>query len=151
MPDTPSPPPGNDSPPVDNSPHGGNSPHGDNSPPGAASAPLDLRTALALREDPGLQPERTALAWQRTAVSFFAASLLILRWVETLGIIAVAMVLLSGLAAGWTIWHTRARLRHASRVFPEAPVEIAALDVAVTITALLTLAGLGVWTVLATT
>lgn len=101
--------------------------------------------ATPKREDPGLQPERTALAWQRTAVSFFAASLLVLRWVERLGATAVLMILLAGLAAGWTIWHTRARLRRAEAIFPHAPAELAGRDVTVTVAALLVLGMLGLW------
>lgn len=33
-----------------------------------------------LHEDPGLQPERTTLAWTRTAVSLMVASAVLLRW-----------------------------------------------------------------------
>jgi len=51
--------------------------------------------------DPGLQPERTALAWTRTMIALCAVALLVLRLTDRLGPAAtaiVAVVAVAGLA-----------------------------------------------------
>ncbi|MGX9349046.1 DUF202 domain-containing protein [Microbacterium sp. KNMS] len=52
--------------------------------------------------DPGLQPERTLLAWRRTCLSFGLASLVAMRFTaESLGLAAVIVGLVgAGLAVG---------------------------------------------------
>lgn len=50
-------------------------------------APGDTR-----HEDPGLQPERTALAWTRTSLSLCVASATLLRWTRVLGPWALVLV-----------------------------------------------------------
>jgi Cu2+-exporting ATPase len=51
--------------------------------PPAADGPLD--------GDPGLQPERTALAWGRTVLTLIAASAVCLRWLPDQGPFVLAM------------------------------------------------------------
>jgi uncharacterized membrane protein YidH (DUF202 family) len=61
--------------------------------------------------DPGLQPERTALAWQRTAVAFFANAAVFARtglalsdsfiaWMAFAGLMACAVTAACGLSRG---------------------------------------------------
>lgn len=55
-----------------------------------------------LHTDPGLQPERTVLAWGRTLVSFLVVSAVFLRWLPhygwgIVGLIAICMLLASGI------------------------------------------------------
>lgn len=54
-----------------------------------------------IHEDPGLQPERTTLAWTRTTVSFAVAAAILLRWLPHYGVLVIALILLmAGIAAG---------------------------------------------------
>jgi len=73
--------------------------------------------------DPGLQPQRTTLAWNRTALAVLVNALLMLRLGEQSGqpaTIALGIVLLAAAAAvtagGW--WRRKALERSAA---PEAP------------------------------
>lgn len=61
-------------------------------------------------QDPGLQPERTALAWGRTSLALVVASAMFLRWVPSHGWFAGALVLLT-LVAAVTI-HSTQRKRY---------------------------------------
>lgn len=101
-----------------------------------------------VREDPGLQPERTSLAWQRTALSFVAASLLFLRWAAQHGPIVGVVVGLAVLAATWIFFHTRTRLRRIGRFFPAPGLEPATTEVAVVTGAVLALAVAALWVTL---
>ena len=110
-------------------------------------SPSDQPTA---RDDPGLQPERTALAWQRTAISFAAASLLFLRWATQHGPLVVVLVMAAVATATWIFVHTRTRLRRVVHHFPSLGLEPAASEVLV-VTAAATILGVAaVWVTLAT-
>jgi uncharacterized membrane protein YidH (DUF202 family) len=65
--------------------------------------------------DPGLQPERTALAWRRTALALVAGSLVATRILpEVLGGWAVLLGLAGVFSAGGLLWavHRRYRTHH---------------------------------------
>lgn len=47
---------------------------------------------LALHDDPGLQPERTTLAWARTTVSYTVASAILLRWLPYFGLLMAGLI-----------------------------------------------------------
>jgi hypothetical protein len=61
----------------------------------------------------GAQNERTALAWQRTALSLMVASAILARLTYArLGVLAaVASALAFGVSA-WVFWESRGRYRH---------------------------------------
>ncbi|SDC07297.1 Uncharacterized membrane protein YidH, DUF202 family [Raineyella antarctica] len=52
-----------------------------------------MRSPAPVHDDPGLQPERTQLAWVRTTLSFMAVGLLALRLGVTAGIDVSAIIL----------------------------------------------------------
>ena len=53
---------------------------------------------------------RTALAWQRTALSLLAGAAIVARLtLDSLGLVAVAAFLVVLPLAGWVLWESRAR------------------------------------------
>jgi len=102
------------------------------------------------RTDGGLQPERTSLAWQRTAISFVGASLLFLRWTTQHGPVVVVVVALAAVSATWIFFHTRTRLRRIGRLFPAPGLEPATTEVLVVCAATGALAAAALWVTLAT-
>jgi uncharacterized membrane protein YidH (DUF202 family) len=70
--------------------------------------------------DPGLQNERTELAWHRTALALLTASLLLFRLtVERLGPVAVLSVLVAVPLTFWVLVRSRLRYRwhHAAAAY----------------------------------
>ncbi|KGN37715.1 DUF202 domain-containing protein [Knoellia subterranea] len=92
------------------------------------------------RTDDGLQPERTSLAWQRTAISFVGASLLFLRWGQQHGPAVAVVVVVAGLVATWIFFHARIRLRRVGRLFPAPGLDPATMEIGVVTAAVLALA-----------
>lgn len=102
-----------------------------------------------VRADPGLQPERTELSWQRTMLSFLGASMLLLKWVNSLGGLVIAMFAVASVSSAFIMVHTGRRLRHIAPTFPDVPATPAIAEVAVLTGLQLLLGTLGLWTVLA--
>lgn len=50
---------------------------------------------LVAHDDPGLQPERTLLAWRRTLMTLVVACTLFLRWIPQFGILAVLPIVVA--------------------------------------------------------
>lgn len=66
---------------------------------------------MALHADPGLQPERTVLAWGRTLVALFTASAIFLRWLPIHGLLVLAVVAAAALTAACIFLTQRIRYR----------------------------------------
>jgi len=67
--------------------------------------------------DPGAQNERTALAWQRTALSLMAGSAVLARLTyEPLGPLSLAGVLVAFPLSCWVFWESRGRYAHSAGV-----------------------------------
>ena len=63
--------------------------------------------------DPGLGNERTALAWQRTALSLLAGSAILARLTfDRLGPVALLSVAVAGPVGLWLFLESRGRYRH---------------------------------------
>lgn len=101
-----------------------------------------------IERDPGLQPERTSLAWGRTMTALVGASLLFLRWVPVHGWFAGGLVL-TALAAALGVYVSQ-RMRYARSVFgiSQGRIEADVVAVLCTSTAVVVVAGLGIYTVL---
>lgn len=67
----------------------------------------------ALHQDPGLQPERTSLAWGRTMMALITVSAIFLRWLPLHGFPVLALFTVSVASAG-TIYFTQRRRYRAS-------------------------------------
>lgn len=102
------------------------------------------------RTDRGLQPERTSLAWQRTAITFVAAALLFLRWGGEHGPAVGVLVVLAALTATWLFFHTRTRLRRIAVHFPAPGLEPATTEILILTCAMVVLAVAALWVTLAT-
>jgi uncharacterized protein DUF202 len=65
----------------------------------------------------GAQNERTALAWQRTALSLLAGSAAVCRLtIDRLGPLALMCVVVAAPAAGWVFLESRGRYRHDAEI-----------------------------------
>ncbi|WP_084541808.1 DUF202 domain-containing protein [Halomonas cupida] len=69
---------------------------------------------IQLHHDPGLQPERTVLAWGRTVVSCLLVSLGLLRWLPTYPHLVSSSVSLALILTGWCLATQRQRYRRQS-------------------------------------
>ncbi len=81
-------------------------------------------------------------------LNLLAASLLLIRWVDSLGVLVLAMLSLTCLAAGYVMVHTSRRLRVIAPAFPDAPVRVAAQEVIIMTGLQVVLAILGIGVVL---
>ncbi len=71
------------------------------------------RPGTGPHQDPGLQPERTTLAWGRTMMALVTVSAIFLRWLPQHGFPILLLFAVSAGAAA-TIYATQRRRYHAS-------------------------------------
>ena len=95
-------------------------------------------------DDPGLQPERTSLAWGRTLLALVVAAALLLRWLPHHGLAAVlplaaAAVLALGLWLRQGLRYRRGARSVALESSAPDPLEIMAISAAVVVLGALSL------------
>lgn len=101
--------------------------------------------------DPGLQPERTTMAWGRTLLSFVVVSAVFLRWLPQHGPFVLVLFGLAVLTACSIYLTQRSRYARSARGIARevsAPESGAVLATAL---AVLVLGALGIWVVLVLT
>ncbi|MEN8583623.1 DUF202 domain-containing protein [Arthrobacter sp. KBS0703] len=99
--------------------------------------------------DPGLQPERTVLAWGRTTLTLVTASAIFLRWIPEHGPLVLPFFAVSVAAGGGIYFTQRVRYR---RGIHGITAEHLAPDIAAvlwTASSCVVLGALGLWLVLA--
>lgn len=69
---------------------------------------------MSLHTDPGLQPERTVMAWGRTLLALLTVSAVFLRWLPTHGLFVLALICTAVAAAACIFGTQRRRYRHSS-------------------------------------
>ena len=93
-----------------------------------------------MTDDPGTAPERTALAWQRTALTVLAGALLVSRLtLDTLGAAAFVVVVVTVPIAVWVLVESRLRHRRGTRQGGRAAAALTAAVVALAATELVAL------------
>ena len=89
--------------------------------------------------DPGLQVERTTLAWLRTALAFVIGLLVLIRLIlhhsVVAGVVCAVLTLPLGVAIAWFTWQRHHRTEHSLR--SERPLPDAVLPGAVSLPAIL--------------
>lgn len=99
--------------------------------------------------DPGLQPERTSLAWNRTSLALVISGILFLRWVPGHGVLPLVMTALTLIAAaGITASQTR-RHRRSVRGIQAGQVSADVVAVASTVCTVVVTAALALFVVVA--
>jgi uncharacterized membrane protein YfcA len=99
--------------------------------------------------DPGLQPERTVLAWGRTMMSLLTASAIFLRWLPRHGFPILLLFAVSAGAAAAIYFTQRRRYSARSRGISRERLDADITAVLWTAFAGVTLGGLGIGVVLA--
>lgn len=104
--------------------------------------------ALSLHQDPGLQPERTVMSWDRTLLALFVVAAMLLRWYTEVGLATLIPAGLCG-AAAWAI-HVTQRRRYTTQAVGIAAERVeadvfAVLWTVVLVVAVAVLAVLAIW------
>ena len=105
-------------------------------------------TAGAVHNDPGLQPERTDLAWRRTALTLITAACIFLRWMPSYGWFVGTLVAASLLVALGIALTQRRRYHRAARGIGGAVMTANVRATAAIAGSVVVLAALGIYTVL---
>ncbi|KUM33523.1 DUF202 domain-containing protein [Arthrobacter sp. EPSL27] len=101
-----------------------------------------------MHNDPGLQPERTDLAWRRTALTLVTAACIFLRWMPLHGWFTGTLMAASLLAALGIALTQRRRYHHHASGIGGAAMTANVKGTAAIAGSVVVLAGVGIYTVL---
>ncbi|MFJ3481805.1 DUF202 domain-containing protein [Pseudomonas sp. NPDC090202] len=105
-------------------------------------------SATLSHDDPGLQPERTLLAWRRTLMTLLVVCTIFLRWIPHFGLIALLPIIVS-LVAGILIQiGLNARYRKSARGLKQERVPAPLREVAVLGGTVIVLSAVGIYAVI---
>lgn len=107
------------------------------------------REAARGHEDPGLQPERTSLAWGRTMMALVTVSAIFLRWLPHHGLPILLLFAVSTTAAGVIYFTQRRRYSTSTAGITHETVDADTSAVLWTASASVALGALGILVVLA--
>lgn len=103
--------------------------------------------ALA-HDDPGLQPERTLLAWRRTLMTLLVVCTIFLRWIPHYGLIALLPVSLSLMAGLLIQLALNARYRKSTKGLKQERIPAPFREVVVLGGTVMVLSGVGIYALL---
>ncbi|MEO8281889.1 MAG: DUF202 domain-containing protein [Pseudarthrobacter sp.] len=98
--------------------------------------------------DPGLQPERTDMAWGRTTLSLTVAAAIFLRWMPHHGWFASTLVAASAVTALAINLTRKRRFHRAISGINDEAITPDVASIAAVAASMIVLAGLGIFTVL---
>ena len=96
--------------------------------PGSLSSPRRTNP-VAAHDDPGPQPERTALAWARTCLSLVVTSLFFIRFVGDRGPWVAGLIALAATSAAAFYATAQRRYRHAVRLLKSEVAQPAVISI----------------------
>lgn len=107
----------------------------------------DRRLAGIGHDDPGLQPERTVLAWRRTLMTLLICCTLFLRWIPHFGLWALLPVIVALVASLLVQVGLNARYRKSARGMRQERIPAPLREVLVLGTTVIVLSLIGMYAV----
>ena len=110
--------------------------------------PPGTRTPPPAHDDPGLQPERTALAWGRTVLALITAAAICLRWITHHGPFVLTLFVVAVITGTAMYQAQRARYARSSSGITAERVDPEVLGVLGLAAATVVLSSLGIYVVI---
>jgi len=99
-------------------------------------------------DDPGLQPERTLLAWRRTLMTLLVVCTIFLRWIPHFGLIALLPIIVTLAAAILIQIGLNARYRKSAKGLKQERIPAPLREVAVLGATVMVLSVVGIYAVI---
>ena len=98
-------------------------------------------------DDPGLQPERTLLAWRRTLMTLLVVCTIFLRWIPHYGLIALLPIVFTLMAGILIQVGLNARYRKSAKGLKQERIPAPLREVVVLGATVIVLSGVGIYAV----